>query len=681
MDSGRATDFREQPSFDDRVGATGGKVGLIFMPWGTTLQPSLAFGQFQGQLEEAGIESETYFFNFKLAAMMGFGEYEIIGRMRGNDTQIGEWLFAKQAWLSTSSLGEREFLEKGRKEVLSMGGSEDENIEALLRYRHEVIPAFLDECADIIVQDSQLAAIAFTCMFFQTVPTVALARRIKERRPDLPILLGGACFHGEMGRGWAKHLPWVDAISVGEADDIIVPLVRSAMNGRNYSGLHGILYRDETGKLLEGPPSQPVTEEVLEGLPVPQYSDYFAEINKHGLNDDRHFMDRVFVPFENSRGCWWGQVKHCTFCGLNSLGMSYRAKSPGRAVDIVRQVRQRYGTPNIYAADNILPQHYYQEFLPVLAKEGLGQDLRMYYEIKSNIGREQARALRDGGVRYIIPGIESLSTNVLKSIDKGVSCIRNVQALKLFAEFGLIPGWSLLMRVPGERPEDYREMAALIPLLEHLHPPFGGPRKIEMHRFSPYFDKIGQFAERVRPQNWYHGIYPEDEIDINSIAYYFDADWKNVASDVDYEPVIAATWKWVDVWREQDELPNLTLHDELNGGLLLRDTRMGRNRTWILDPTEAAIYRAMDVITPAQRLQDAVSSEVGGNSAANIINEFCDAGIAIMEDGACLALALPAGAPRPSLAERRSVLKRVGQDAERKIHKSGEARQALPNEG
>ena len=37
--------------------------------------------------------------------------------------------------------------------------------------------------------------------------------------------------------------------------------------------------------------------------------------------------------FETSRGCWWGERMHCTFCGLNGATMSYRSKSPRRAVD------------------------------------------------------------------------------------------------------------------------------------------------------------------------------------------------------------------------------------------------------------------------------------------------------------------------------------------------------------
>src|SRR5262249_9640089 len=44
-----------------------------------------------------------------------------------------------------------------------------------------------------------------------------------------------------------------------------------------------------------------------------------------------HFPNKEIPPillFETSRGCWWGERSHCTFCGLNGLTMNYHAMSP-----------------------------------------------------------------------------------------------------------------------------------------------------------------------------------------------------------------------------------------------------------------------------------------------------------------------------------------------------------------
>jgi radical SAM superfamily enzyme YgiQ (UPF0313 family) len=46
---------------------------------------------------------------------------------------------------------------------------------------------------------------------------------------------------------------------------------------------------------------------------------------------DRHFPNgavETTLLFETSRGCWWGEHSHCTFCGLNGSTMLYRSMAP-----------------------------------------------------------------------------------------------------------------------------------------------------------------------------------------------------------------------------------------------------------------------------------------------------------------------------------------------------------------
>ena len=38
-------------------------------------------------------------------------------------------------------------------------------------------------------------------------------------------------------------------------------------------------------------------------------------------------LGRPVDVVETSRGCWWGERSHCTFCGLNGMGMTYRSKN------------------------------------------------------------------------------------------------------------------------------------------------------------------------------------------------------------------------------------------------------------------------------------------------------------------------------------------------------------------
>ncbi|MFZ0228010.1 MAG: RiPP maturation radical SAM C-methyltransferase, partial [Mycobacterium sp.] len=203
------------------------------------------------------------------------------------------------------------------------------------------------------------------------------------------------------------------------------------------------------------------------------------------------------VTFETSRGCWWGAKHHCTFCGLNGLSMTYRSKESQRAFDELMTLSQRYPDRPISIVDNILDTSYFRTFLPQLRDSSAS--LSLFYEIKANVSKDQLRVLRDAGVTVVQPGIESLSTHVLRLMRKGVTMLQNIQTLKWCKELGMDVEWNVLWGYPGETASDYEQCAAIVPLLTHLQPP-GGKAPIRLDRFSPYFEQALNFGiSNVRP--------------------------------------------------------------------------------------------------------------------------------------------------------------------------------------
>lgn len=636
------------------------------LPFATTLQPPLAVGQFKAQLQEAGLQCRVELFNFDFMARLGLGTYEIAGKLRGINAQIGEWLFAKEVWDEDFGPGDDELFALIPVELESLRLPDPRAF--LLHVRDRLIPDYLDRCCETLLNIPDLQALGFSCLFFQTMASAALARRIKARRPDLPIVFGGASFHGEMGQELTRALPWIDAASLGEADSVIVPLFQALLAGQPPAGLQGIVWRDAEGKLQSGPPHFPADSALLESIPTPDYSEYFQLAEQHGLLKDRHARDRIFVPYETSRGCWWGQKRHCTFCGLNAEGMNYRSKSAGRSLQLLRDLYQRYPIRRYMITDNIMPHHYFDDFLPTLAEDPMARDIYLFVELKPNLTRERVRRLAAAGVRFVIPGIESLSTHLLQCLKKGATGMMSVRTLKLCREYGLMPGWSILMRIPGEQAEDYAHMADMIPSLTHFWPPFGGPRLIELHRFSPYFYDTGHYTRNIRPQNWYHSIYPADRVDAAKAAYYFDAEWNDVLPEDTYATLSRRVWQWMDIWTTRQVLPHFRYRDNsTEGPLELSDTRLGKHRLWRLDAREAALYRAID--EPARPAELATHLGESAETVRATLEEFVANRLAIHEGEHYMALALPADTHDPSLELRQSALQRVDQEAER--HQKG----------
>src|SRR5262249_42034030 len=152
-----------------------------------------------------------------------------------------------------------------------------------------------------------------------------------------------------------------------------------------------------------------------------------------------HLQPSIMV--ETSRGCWWGEHSHCTFCGLNGLGMAFRSKSPKRAVKEITELWDRYSdrATNVLAVDNILDYRYIKTVLPQLAQQT--KRFSLFYETKANLKKEQIAHFAEAHIKHIQPGIESLSSRVLKIMRKGISALHNVQMLKWCLEYNITPFW------------------------------------------------------------------------------------------------------------------------------------------------------------------------------------------------------------------------------------------------
>lgn len=628
-------------------------IRLISAPFGSVTHPPLAPAVMKAQLDRAGLPTRVLYLNLDFARMIGFGAYESIAYFKGVETQVGEWLFARAAWDREFGPSEEEFIRSCGEELGLIPHVSDQGAW-LRKVRGEVVPAFLAQALDRLAEGGLPRVVGFSCTFFQTIASLALGRAIRARWPEIRLVYGGACFHGEMGEELARAAPWIDAASTGECDDVIVPLMQALAEDRAPAGLHGILYRERRGGPLQrGPAHQPVSAAVMEALPDPDYDDFFADARRVGLAGRQDWEERLLLPFESARGCWWGEKRHCTFCGLNGEGMEFRARSGERVLDMLRGLHARYPrVKRFQAADNILDMRYHHELLPALPIPGV----ELFWSIKANLRREQVAAMADAGIRYVQPGIESLSSGMLRGMRKGISALQNVYFLRLCRELGVLPFWNNLVRMPGETAEDYTRMTAWVARLQHLRPPWGGAPKVELHRFSPYFFEERRYVSGRRPMRWYRGLYPADQVDIDKVAYYFEADWKDVLGGDTYDALRAATEAWSLRWR-QGEIPALVARDE-GEGMVVLDTRGPTPREHHLDAEHRRVLLALDAPVSRGRLERLLPG-LSPEALDGILSRLEEDGLVLQDEGSWLALPVPEGGADVSDRMQSRTLKRV----------------------
>jgi radical SAM superfamily enzyme YgiQ (UPF0313 family) len=296
---------------------------------------------------------------------------------------------------------------------------------------------------------------------------------------------------------------------------------------------------------------------------------------------ENNFPQKKMSPillFETSRGCWWGEKAHCTFCGLNGASMNYRAMSPDKAIQQFEALFKYAPRCTRYQnVDNILAKNYISEVFPYLNPPA---DASIFYEVKADLTEEDVKMLAKTKVNLIQPGIEALNTSTLKLMRKGTSVFQNLVLLRNCAMHDVFPIWNLLLGFPGEGEEVYRKYVDDLPLLIHLPPP-NGAFPVRFDRYSPYFTKATEYGLDLKPFEFYSMTYPFDQESVANLAYYF----VDTKFDAEYRIVLS---RWLSKVREKvvnwrlrygganSALPARLYFKESEGQTVVYDSRSGQ---------------------------------------------------------------------------------------------------------
>jgi ribosomal peptide maturation radical SAM protein 1 len=483
---------------------------LVSMPWATTARPSLSLSLLSSIICDHGYGCDVLYPNVFLSAMMGCNGYEYFANTPPF-FGIAEHLFAVDIF-GTGALSSDSYLAEAATRYKESSLTLD---DALPRLRDRLIPDLLSAYAEDILRRKP-DVVGFTCTFNQVIASVALAKRIKTLAPAVHIVFGGPCVHAEMGVCYSRLFSdCIDAVFLGEADALLTDYLDHLFDGRDTNALNGIARQGchtPENRLFED----------LDALPVPDYSRYF-DFRDELVEEEFKLAPFHSLPFEASRGCWWGEKHHCTFCGLNNEGMHYRRRSVASIKNELLTLTERHGVRKFMATDNILDHRAYRELLPELA--AIPTKLSLFFEIKTNISRADVESLAAAGVTWVQPGIESFSNHVLDLMRKGSTALQNIQALKWLSEFGIETSYNLLVGFPGETEKDYADLVRLIGKLQHLPPPGPEAHIVQVQRFAPFHFASAAFGiGPIRAARYYDYLIPENLANKEEYAYFFDRD-------------------------------------------------------------------------------------------------------------------------------------------------------------
>ena len=506
-------------------------VALVNMPFSYAKYPSIQLGTLSALLKSKGVEVDCHHLNVRFAHQIGVPINEMICEARA---LFGEWLFSSFLFRDNPKRQEYPRVFKPVLERISLQSGRGVGYFEDLAAR--TAPQFLTRALTTI-DWGQYRVIGFTSTFDQNVASLTMAKLIKDLYPEMRIVFGGANYDGEMGLEYLRAFPFIDYVVVGEGELVFPNLVELLLSGEERPIPPGVAAR--TDGIITYEPNRELFSDFARTGP-PDYDDYYRLLEELGQVDQG--LDRILL-YEGSRGCWWGEKHHCTFCGLNAQQMNFRSKSPEQVIRELAYLSDRYDTIRFRLVDNIIDMKYVDGLFGQLAANRCDMDL--FIETKSNLHKSQIRTLAAGGVKCMQPGLESLSVTQLRAMDKGVTPMQNIVCLKWSLYYRVAVSWNLLLGFPGETDDDYDRQITLIPSLLHLQPP-EATGKFWLERFSPYQRRPEAYGVRLTgPGMAYQYVYDERLVDLDKIAYDFEYELESSSLDEQlYKELVASVENW-----------------------------------------------------------------------------------------------------------------------------------------
>ncbi|MBM4138172.1 MAG: RiPP maturation radical SAM protein 1 [Nitrospira sp.] len=606
------------------------RVALVNMPFSYSKYPSIQLGTLSALLKSQGIPVDCHHLNVRFAHLIGVPLHEIICEKRA---LFGEWLFSFLLFRDNPKRAEYPRLFKPVFEQIAQQSGRPIGYFEELATR--IAPQFLTHMLTA-VDWGRYALIGFTSTFDQNVASLTMAKLIKDLYPHVTIVFGGANYDSEMGLEYFRAFPFIDHVVVGEGEEILPRLVRYVLDGTTGALPPGVTARRGSDILFT--PNRTLYSDFSKAGP-PDYDDYYQLLAE--LGQSAQGFDRILL-YEASRGCWWGEKHHCTFCGLNAQSMAFRSKSPKQATEEMAYLSERYDTARFRLVDNIIDMKYVDELFGKFASDYC--DLDVFIETKSNLRKSQIRTLAAGGVKCMQPGLESLSLSQLKAMDKGVTPMQNILCLKWSAYYRVAVSWNILLGFPGETSDDYLRQIDLISSLVHLQPPEAAGR-FWLERFSPYFTRPHDYGLRITgPGMAYEYVYDARQLDMNKIAYDFEYELDQWQVDPRiYQDLINAVERWKQMHQSSNrpflyysKAPRyVTVYDGRNLQVPMRQRYDGLAASVIEVCNEAA--------KGLEQIRAAVAEHTAGSESAlvPILNDLTNKRILYEERGKYFTLALP----------------------------------------
>ena len=254
----------------------------------------------------------------------------------------------------------------------------------------------------------------------------------KKAKPNIINIAGGGMVSGEPEM--SLRVMEIDVAVISEGEQTVVELLSYLENSRDLHEVKGIVFREQSGALVQTPPRAQVHD--LGQIAWPDYE--LLECEKNLVN--QRALDSYFfhsqpesrpraIDMITSRSCPFS----CTFC-FHPVGKIYRERPLDDFFAELDMVVARYKINMVALIDELfsLRKARLLEFCERIKPYGLKWMIQLHV---SSASEETLKALHDAGCTYISYGIESMSPVILESMKKKAKPDRIQAALAMTYDY------------------------------------------------------------------------------------------------------------------------------------------------------------------------------------------------------------------------------------------------------
>ncbi|MBU1201521.1 MAG: B12-binding domain-containing radical SAM protein [Nanoarchaeota archaeon] len=301
----------------------------------------------------------------------------------------------------------------------------------------------------------------------QIISAKLISQKIKKTNPQTNIVWGGPFPTCEYELVIKE--PYVDIVVIGEGEDTFLELVKN----KDKNLIKGIIYKNKNKIVLN------TSREIIDINQLPPPAFHLVKMKKY---------QAAYVHM--TRGCPF----KCSFCHISSTG-PFRGKTPEKMMEEVSLIiRNGFTKIDFRGEAQLCNKQIIETFCSLIRKNNLSLTWTSWAHVKYLKNKEYVRMLAANGLRQVLIGVESYSTEKRRELKKYFSNEELFQTLKNCKEAGIYAILIFIIGYPKQRKDDINKILDFADLIEKQ---YGFQSLISVYKNYP----LTKLSKRHRKKN------------------------------------------------------------------------------------------------------------------------------------------------------------------------------------